>query len=209
MPELEPVLISAIEHYSYCPRQCGLIHIESIFDENLLTLRGNQAHERVHKDATRTERGNKVLRGITIWSEQYGITGKADAVEISPEGKYLPVEYKVGRKTGHHHALYQACAQAFCLEEMFNTVIDEAAVYYVASRERETYPLLEATRIVTAEIILEIREMKAQGKLPPPVADRRCPKCSLNDACMPFAIRAAAQEAPDEIFQPLAEVELP
>jgi len=41
------VLISALEHFSYCPRQCGLIHVERIFDENVFTLRGRRAHERV------------------------------------------------------------------------------------------------------------------------------------------------------------------
>ena len=30
------VLISAIEHYAYCPRQCALIHVEQTFDENHL-----------------------------------------------------------------------------------------------------------------------------------------------------------------------------
>ena len=41
------VMISALEHYSYCPRQCALIHVEQTFDENLYTLRGRAVHERV------------------------------------------------------------------------------------------------------------------------------------------------------------------
>ena len=45
--ELEPVLISALEHYSYCPRQCALIHLEQAFAENLHTLRGQAVHARV------------------------------------------------------------------------------------------------------------------------------------------------------------------
>lgn len=35
------VPISAIEHYSYCPRQCALIHIEQTYHENAYTVRGN------------------------------------------------------------------------------------------------------------------------------------------------------------------------
>ena len=28
------VMISALQHYSYCPRQCGLIHLDQAWDEN-------------------------------------------------------------------------------------------------------------------------------------------------------------------------------
>jgi hypothetical protein len=39
--------ISAIEHYSYCARQYALIHVEQVFEENVFTIRGRLAHERV------------------------------------------------------------------------------------------------------------------------------------------------------------------
>ncbi len=217
-------MVSAIEHYSYCPRQCGLIHLESIFDENLLTLRGHRAHERVDQPVERTERGVRVLRGLPIWSERYGLIGKADAVELTTsacedasfagEGgvtgvEIVPIEYKVGKNTGNDHALYQACAQALCLEEMFAENVNEAAVYYVASRQRETYPLTTEVREATKEVIALIRDMMISMKLPVPVADRRCRSCSLNDACMPFAIRSASQEIENHIFIPLSEEEIP
>ena len=34
------VMISALEHWSYCPRQCGLIHLEQTYDENHLYATG-------------------------------------------------------------------------------------------------------------------------------------------------------------------------
>lgn len=202
------VSISAIEHYSYCPRQCGLIHVESIYDENLLTLRGTRAHERVDQATARAERGVQVLRGLPIWSDLHGITGRADVVEVAANGRPCPVEYKVGKNTGHLHALYQACAQAFCLEEMFGEDVPEAAVFYVASREREVYPLDADVRRQTIEIISGIRQMKLEGGLPEPVADKRCRNCSLLDACMPFAV-GKARTSKFDLFQPSDEVELP
>lgn len=42
------VLISALQHYAYCPRQCALIHLEQTFEENLYTLRGHRVHDRVN-----------------------------------------------------------------------------------------------------------------------------------------------------------------
>lgn len=43
----EPILVSALNHYVYCPRRCFLVYVEQIWDENLYTLRGNAVHENV------------------------------------------------------------------------------------------------------------------------------------------------------------------
>ncbi len=36
----DPIPLSALQHWAYCPRQCALIHVEQGFEENLFTLRG-------------------------------------------------------------------------------------------------------------------------------------------------------------------------
>ena len=51
------VPLSAIEHFSHCPRQCALIHVEQTFDENLYTIRGRLLHEVVDEGATDTVEG--------------------------------------------------------------------------------------------------------------------------------------------------------
>ena len=52
----DAILLSALEHYSYCPRQCALIHREQTYDENF-TLQGNAIHERVDQPGTATVSG--------------------------------------------------------------------------------------------------------------------------------------------------------
>jgi CRISPR-associated exonuclease Cas4 len=37
----DPIMLSALQHFSYCPRQCALIHLEQTFDDNVHTARGN------------------------------------------------------------------------------------------------------------------------------------------------------------------------
>ena len=49
-PEEDPVMISAIEHWSYCHRQCALIHVEQVYDENVFTLRGSGRTSGGHHD---------------------------------------------------------------------------------------------------------------------------------------------------------------
>ena len=74
-PDEQLVMISAVEHYSYCPRQCGLIHVECVFDENVFTLRGREAHRRTHDEAlTAWEDGVRVERGLPLWSARLGLT---------------------------------------------------------------------------------------------------------------------------------------
>jgi CRISPR-associated exonuclease Cas4 len=58
-------------------------------------------------------RGVRVSRAAPLWSERYGLRGKADLIEFRADGPY-PVEYKVGRRHGGYPDL-QLCAQALCL----------------------------------------------------------------------------------------------
>src|SRR2546425_913363 len=55
------VMVSALEHWSYCPRQCALIHLDQVWDENLYTLRGRR--EVGFAPALRT-RPEQAVRGV-------------------------------------------------------------------------------------------------------------------------------------------------
>ena len=112
------VPISALEHYSYCPRQCALIHAEQVYDENVFTLRGNRMHERADEHSTRIENGVRMERALPLWSDNLGLVGKADIVEFEGDGTVRPVEYKPGARPVTIHDDIQVCAQALCLEEM-------------------------------------------------------------------------------------------
>lgn len=198
------VLISAIEHYSYCPRQCALIHVEQTYEENLYTMRGKLAHERVDSGDDTPNRGVETLRAIPLWSERYGLRGKADVVEMRPTGPY-PVEYKVGRRHGPH-ADFQLCAQALCLEEMLDVAVPRGAIYYAASRKRHEVVFDEAMRARTITLITGIREMLVAQRLPDAPNDDRCPHCSLMNACLPQIVGEAARlrGLQGALFQPIA-----
>jgi CRISPR-associated exonuclease Cas4 len=177
------ILISAIEHYSYCARQCALIHVEQTFEENVFTMRGALAHERVDSGDPAAVRGVRVVRGMPLWSERLGLRGKADLVELRPEGPY-PVEYKVGRRHGRHADL-QLCAQALCLEEMLGQAVPSGALFYHETRRHHEVMIDESLRQQTTEVIAGIRVMLKSQRLPPAPNDARCPRCSLINACLP------------------------
>lgn len=193
--EAEVVMISALQHHSYCPRQCALIHVEKVFDENLYTLRGRRVHERTHDPESALEEGVRVERGLPLFSERLGLIGKSDVVEFRPGEPAYPVEYKSGPRKGSIHDDIQLCAQAICLEEMLGGDVPCGAVYHYASRRRREVVFDGELRSLTEETVQAVRELLSTSSLPPPVADARCPKCSLFDACMPFALAEAEKEA--------------
>ena len=182
--ELESIPISALEHFSYCPRQYALIHREQTYDENVFTLRGSIAHERVDQGSASAQDGVRVERAVALWSEELGLVGRADVVEFHGETPF-PVEYKVGRRKPDRHADLQVCAQAMCLEEMLGVHIPAGAVYHVTSRQRRQVIFTPELRERVRRTIAAIRAIDAQTSLPSPVADNRCPPCSLIEACMP------------------------
>ena len=180
------VPISALEHFSFCPRQCALIHVEQTFDENVFTVRGRLSHERADLGKTTTPRGVRQLRALPLWSDEYGLIGKADVVELHPEGP-VPVEYKVGRVTGGHAAL-QLCAQALCLEEMFGAPVPVGALYSHATKRRVRVAIDEELRERTFAAVSAVRSLLSEQQLPAPVNDSRCPDCSLINACLPAVV---------------------
>lgn len=181
-------MLSALQHWSYCPRQCGLIHLEQAFDENVHTMRGNAAHERVDEPGYETFEGVREERALPVWSDSLGLTGKCDVVEFHPDGRIYPVEYKHGKKREKSHDDIQLAAQAMCLEEMTGKVITHGAIYHHGSRRRREVAITQDLREMVKETVNAIRDMLDSGRLPPPVNDARCRECSLKEICQPQAV---------------------
>ncbi|MGF1603405.1 MAG: CRISPR-associated protein Cas4 [Thermosynechococcaceae cyanobacterium] len=203
------VLISALQHHAYCPRQCALIHVEKVWDENLYTLRGLRVHETVNTPGDELIEGVRVERAMPLWSHQLGLTGIGDVVEFLEDGTPYPVEYKAGSRKVRAADSIQLCAQALCLEEMLNRKVPKGAVFHHASRRRREVLFDEGLRSQTQKAIEGVRSLLANPILPPPVADQRCPDCSLIDACMPYAIKAfqSANHNPFAIEKDIEEEE--
>jgi CRISPR-associated exonuclease Cas4 len=180
----DSIPLSALQHYVYCPRQCALIHVEQSWSENLYTMRGNRAHESVDVPEGMLREGVRVERALPLWSERLGLTGKADVVEFV-DGAPYPVEHKVGSRWAKRADEVQLCAQGLCLEEMFGVPVLGGAMFYKASRRRREVEFSPELRAEVLSAIGAVRQMLRQTTLPPPVADARCPNCSLIETCMP------------------------
>ena len=188
----ELVMISALEHWCYCPRQCALIHVEQTFDENLYTLRGRMEHERVHEAAGESQGDVRIERGLALWSRRLGLVGKSDVVEFHGSAPF-PVEYKHGRKRQRNAAEIQLCAQAMCLEEMTGQPVPKGAIFHQGSRRRTEITRDENLRRRVEEAVAAVRALLSSETLPEPVNDARCDLCSLKESCLPELVAAHAR----------------
>jgi len=114
------IMLSALQHYAYCPRQFALIHIEQVWAENYFTAQGKLLHERVDSYEPEQRGNTRYERSVAVISHRLKINGKLDLLEIEgkPPNKYFPVEYKRGKPKLEDWDKIQLCAQALCLEEM-------------------------------------------------------------------------------------------
>jgi CRISPR-associated exonuclease Cas4 len=205
--EDELLPLSALQHLLFCPRQCALIHIEQIWEENLFTTEGKDLHEKADEGETDSRGPLRIARGLMLSCRELGLSGKADVVEFHrigpPDGevpdlttvvtlpgvagswKPFPVEYKRGRPKPGKCDVVQLCAQAMCLEEMLSMHIDSGALFYHQPRRRQEVLFDRELRELVRETSARLHELISSGVTPPAVHDQRCKLCSLFSLCMP------------------------
>lgn len=200
MEDRDPIPISALQHWCYCPRQCGLIHLEQAFEENVHTLRGQAVHSAVDTPGLETRAGVRTERALPLFHDTLGLIGKADVVELGADGSPYPIEYKHGSR--HKAPAIAACddvqlaAQALCLENMTDKTVAVGALFYARSKRRREVLITHRLRAQVEATIHSVRAMLESGQLPAPTQDRsRCRECSLKEICQPEAIALLAQSA--------------
>ncbi|GIG93073.1 CRISPR-associated protein Cas4 [Plantactinospora endophytica] len=185
--------LSALEHYAYCPRQAALIHVDGIFTDDVNTVRGHLAHERVDKPGIRATAATGVRQhyAVPVWSEVLGLYGRCDVVEIG-QRTAVPVEHKIGEYRPGGPADIQVAAQALCLREMLDLDVPYGEVFTHADRRRHQVAITDEMTARVAETTTALKALLVAPRLPAPVADRRCRRCSLQDDCLPRALTATA-----------------
>jgi len=188
------IQLSALQHYVFCPRQCALIHVEDVWDENLYTVRGGILHEKVDTDTHETRGALKTVRGLRIHSFRVGIAGRADVVEFykskdrSDGMEVVPVEFKSGQPKHDVSDKVQLCAQALCLEEMLNTPVNRGVFFYGRIRRRVQVEIDSQLRKQTEEVIAAVHDIVSRKHVPQAKYMEKCRRCSLLDICQPKAM---------------------
>lgn len=212
--EEEYLLISGIQHFSFCRRQWALIHIEQQWQENYLTVDGNIMHENVHDPDFHEKRRDLIItRAVAVSSPRLGICGECDAVELKRsekgvhvfgyDGKYTvtPVEYKRGEPKESECDAVQLMAQGLCLEEMFCCDIPFGYLYYGEIRRRVKILFDSQLRSQTEEMIMEMHKLYGQRHTPKVKRRKACNACSLKNECLP--VICGSKKASDYFWKTL------
>lgn len=200
--------ISGIQHYVFCRRQWSLIHLETQWQENLLTIEGGIVHEKCHDEGfTEKRKGLLVSRGLRVYSKTLGFTGQCDVVEFHQSNKGavlygregywrpVPVEYKRGRAKDDLSDIMQLCVQAICLEEMFCCDVPVGFLYYDSTHRREAVEIDESLRSTVRKIGAEMHNCFVAGKTLAGHYSPKCNKCSLKDVCIPTLERGVSVQS--------------
>jgi CRISPR-associated exonuclease Cas4 len=182
--------LSALQHWLFCPRQCGLIHLEQAWAENKFTAEGQVLHRKAHDGADETKAGVRITRSLSVCSYELGISGQCDIVEFHTSGEVIPVEYKRGKPKTHRADEVQLCAQAMCLEEMLKLPVSVGFLYYGEKRRRTVVEFDATLRNLVTKNSMELHAMMGSRITPEAVYEaRRCDSCSLINLCQPKAMR--------------------
>ncbi|MCI9079381.1 MAG: CRISPR-associated protein Cas4 [Lachnospiraceae bacterium] len=196
--EEDYIMLSGIQHFAFCRRQWALIHIEEQWEENYKTTAGELMHKKAHEEGSFEKRGDLlVTRGLRIASHELGFSGQCDVVEFHQDkngitvfgydGKWniVPVEYKHGKPKEHNADELQICAQAICLEEMFQTNINEGFLYYGENRRRSKVIFDADLRNEVKKVSNEMHDLFHKGYTPKVKPSKQCKACSLENLCIP------------------------
>lgn len=214
--EDEFIQLSSLQHYVFCPRQCALIHVEDVWRDNVLTVRGNILHEKVDTDTYETRGALKTVRGLKIHSFRLGLAGRCDVVEFrkplvrnlglqaevtrgknimpgfqprsTSDAEVIPIEFKAGQPKHDISDEVQLCAQALCLEEMLGIPVRRGAFFYGRIRRRVQVEIGDQLRTQTEEIIVAVHDLVSRTHVPQARYEKKCARCSLLDICQPKAM---------------------
>lgn len=207
------LMLSGIQHFAFCRRQWAMIHIEQQWAENYRTTAGELMHRKAHDEGSFEKRGNLLtVRGLRISSHELGLSGQCDVVEFHQnkngvalfgyDGTWnpVPIEYKHGVPKENNADELQLCAQAICLEEMFQTDIPEGFLYYGENRRRSRIEFTDALREDVKKISREMHDLFQKGHTPNVKPTKQCKACSLENLCLPKLQKAVNVRAYIEQF---------
>jgi CRISPR-associated exonuclease Cas4 len=201
----EPLPLSLLNDFLFCPRRAALKIVEGWREENRHTILGDIAHEHADLPGYEVAKGVLLWRALPVWSERLGLSGKCDIVEVVPsaecgtrsaelkaEPRYVgcyetlvPVEYKKGKRRQFENDDVQLCAQALCLEEMFGVTVARGAVFHAASKRRRDIEFTAELRQTTENAVAELHQLLEQQQVPAAVFKPACEECSLFEVCLP------------------------
>ena len=152
------IRITMLNDYVFCPASIYFHNLyggrDTLTFQGKAQLDGKKAHETVDNESYLKNR--KILSGIDVFSEKYGLIGEID---IYDEKKRCLIERKKKIKQIYDGYIFQLYAQFFCMKEM-GYPVDALFLYSMDDNKRYNVPLpLENPQMMNKfeEVIMKMR----------------------------------------------------
>lgn len=120
---------------------------------------------------------------VRLTDPALGLIGVIDELVHTPDGRMLPVDYKLSQKVNESFAL-QIVAYAMLLEATYGITVAQGYIYLIGERDLRTIPVTEAGRAQVRAALDDIRTMTEREAIPPPVKERaKCRACEWRRIC--------------------------
>lgn len=193
-----PIRIMALHAMLYCERLFYLEEVEELYvaDANVY------AGRRLHDDVVSEDDVTPEKRSFQVASEEWGLTGKADALR-KRDGQWIAYEHKKGRcrrEADNSPAPWpsdriQAIAYAVLIAEVLGEPVHEARIRYHKENVTARVTIDDDARDDLRRAVARARELR-QSDLRPPVTEneRLCSTCSLAPVCLPEEERGKPEQ---------------
>ncbi|MDZ7577199.1 MAG: CRISPR-associated endonuclease Cas1 [Candidatus Nanopelagicales bacterium] len=181
----DPIPISLVAHAVFCPRRAWLEANGETADSLAMTV-GVINHATVD-DPDRSRRS--VLRAVEVRSDELGVRGRCDTIEVDDGGSLTVVEHKSTpirrRATVPPQTRVQLTLQVLALRHMGYRVAAQA-VYFSEHQKRVEIELDDTDEESARQAIKDTEQVLASVVAPAPLSDdRRCQYCSHVSVCLP------------------------
>lgn len=175
--------ISFLNDFIFCPRSIYFHQIYGSFHEGLyqqkVQIDGKAAHKTIDGKTYSTRK--KILQGVEVYSETYGLFGKIDLFEIE-SGKLR--ERKREIKTIYDGYVFQLYAQCFGLRELGYTV-NSMALYDLVHNKEYPVELPEKDQCMMEKFKILLQKIKCysliQSEFVP--LEAKCKRCIYSNLC--------------------------
>jgi CRISPR-associated exonuclease Cas4 len=181
--------LSFVAEYAYCPRSAYwlLVDAPKVRDENVYIQDGRAGHQPSDAGYVVARKDKKCTSGMRVFSDELGISGKADMVEWNKDGSLSVIEYKRGKLRHNRMHDMQLALLALCLEEMFpQKKIQRAQVYFFQDKKRRevilSFELLKKARVLTEEMRVKMQTDLSSKEFPRKKGEH-CQGCCFQSFC--------------------------
>ena len=183
--------VNDLKQMLYCPRIVFYQHRLPVDTRSTLKMEAGQSAqeliERLEQRRSFRRYGlEHARRRFHVWlsSARLGLSGKLDLLLETPEGEYMPVDFKNTRRRPYGNHLLQLAGYTLLVEDEFSVAVRRGFLYLIPLSEVVAVDIGAELKTQALGRLDEIRALLLHGLMPPPTPVRsRCWDCEYRNYC--------------------------